>query len=111
VSGNRTFGYQVGQQTIDQLSKVSQPNISLSVLVNMVLTSYNTVFHDRASPPSMHPAHIEFVTGRGGAGFHTPGPALTTGRGGYFGGDPRPAPVWGESPLIPWTGPVSPHLF
>ena len=48
---------------------------------------------------------VEFVTGRGGAGFHSPGPALTTGRGGCFGGDPRPAPVRGESPLIPWTGP------
>jgi len=50
--------------------------------------------------------HLEFVTGRGGAGFHSPGPALTTGRGGgYFGGDPRPAPVRGESPLILWMGP------
>jgi len=48
---------------------------------------------------------VEFVTGRGGAGFHSPGPALTTGRGGYFGGDPRPAPIRGESPLIPWMGP------
>jgi len=47
---------------------------------------------------------LEFVTGRGGAGFHSPGPALTTGRGGYFGGDPRPAPIRGESPLIPWMG-------
>jgi len=26
-------------------------------------------------------------------------------RGGYFEGDPRPAPVWGKSPLLPWTGP------
>ena len=34
---------------------------------------------------------LEFVTGRGGAGFHSPGPALTTGQGGYFGGNPRPA--------------------
>jgi len=43
--------------------------------------------------------------GRGGAGFRSPGPALTTGRGGYFGGDPGPAHVRGESPLIPSTGP------
>jgi len=48
---------------------------------------------------------LEFVTGRGGAGFHWRGPALTTGRGGYFGGDPHPAPIRGESPLIPWMGP------
>jgi len=63
----------------------------------------------RISSPADHPLRastlLEFVTGRGGAGFHSPGPALTTGRGGYFRGDPRPAPVRGESPLIPWTGP------
>jgi len=55
-------------------------------------------------PSTMKQVKVEFVTGRGGAGFHSPGPALTTGRGGYFGGDPRPAPVRGESPLIPWMG-------
>jgi len=55
---------------------------------------------------------IEFVTGRGGAGFHSPGPTLTTGRGGHFGGDPCPAPFRGESPLIPWTGPrFSPRVL
>jgi len=27
---------------------------------------------------------LVFVTGRGGAGFHSAGPALTRGRGGYF---------------------------
>ena len=48
---------------------------------------------------------LEFVTGRDGPGYHSPGPALTTGRGGYFGGDPRPAPVRGEPQLIPWIGP------
>jgi len=42
---------------------------------------------------------VEFVTGRGGAGFHSPGQALTTGRGGYFGGDPRTAPGQGEIPV------------
>jgi len=42
--------------------------------------------------------------GLGGAGFHVPGPALTAGRGGYFGGDPRDAPIGGKSPLIAWTG-------
>jgi len=56
------------------------------------------------SPTSVSP-HLEFVTGGGGGGFHSPGPALTTSRGCYFEGDPRPAPVRGESPLIPWTGP------
>jgi len=53
----------------------------------------------------LRPAGLEFVTGQCGAGFHFAGPALTTGRGGYFGGDACPAPVQGESPLIPWTGP------
>ena len=49
--------------------------------------------------------NLEFVTRRGRAGFHSPGPALTTGWGCYFEGDPRPSPVRGESPLILWMGP------
>jgi len=48
---------------------------------------------------------IEFVTGRGGADFHLPGPTLTTGRGRYFGRNPHPATVLSESPHIPWMGP------
>ena len=53
-----------------------------------------------------------FVTGRGGAGFHSQGPALTRGRGGYFSGDPRPAPARGPPALIPWTGPhLLPPIF
>jgi len=48
---------------------------------------------------------LEFVTGRGGAGFHSPGSALTTGRGGYFGGGRRPTTVRDESPRIPCMGP------
>ena len=54
---------------------------------------------------------LEFVTGRGRAGFHFREQALTTGRGGYFQGDPHPAPFRRELPLIPWTAPVSPCLF
>ena len=46
-----------------------------------------------------------FFTGRGGAGFHSPDPALTRGRGGYVSGNPRPATVRGPPALIPWTGP------
>jgi len=48
---------------------------------------------------------VVFVTGRGGGGFHSPDPALTQGRGGYFSGNPRPAPVRGPPASIPWTGP------
>jgi len=48
---------------------------------------------------------VVFVTGRGGAGFYSPDPALTRGRGGYVSGNPRPAPVRGPPTLIPWTGP------
>ena len=44
-----------------------------------------------------------FVTGRGGAGFHLSGPPLTRSQGGYFSGNPRPAPVRGPPTLIPWT--------
>jgi len=55
---------------------------------------------------------IVFVTGRGGAGFHSPDPALTRGRGGYVSGNPRPAPVRGLPALIPWTGPrLLPPIF
>ena len=55
---------------------------------------------------------VDFVTGRGGEGFHSPGPAFTTGWGSYYRGDPRPAAIRGESPLIPWTGPrFSPPLL
>jgi len=54
---------------------------------------------------------LEFVTGRGGACFHSAGPALTTGRGGYFGGDPRPAPSGASPRSFPGRSPVSPHLF
>ena len=53
-----------------------------------------------------------FITGRGGAGFHSPDPALTRGRGGYVSSDPRPAPVRGPPALISWTGPrVLPRIF
>ena len=48
---------------------------------------------------------VRYGAGRGGADFHSPGPPLHGARGGYFWGDPRPAPVRGESPLIPCTGP------
>jgi len=37
--------------------------------------------------------HLEFFTGRGEAGLHWAGPALKTGQGSYFEGDPCPTPV------------------
>ena len=51
---------------------------------------------------------LVFVTGRGGAGFHSQGPALTRGLEAYFSGNPRPTPARGPPALIPWTGP---HLL
>ena len=55
---------------------------------------------------------LVFVTGWGGAGFHSPDPALTWGRGGYVSGNRRPAPVRGPPALIPWTGPrLLPPIF
>ena len=56
---------------------------------------------------------IVFVTGRGGADFHSQGPAVKRGRGGgYFSGNPRPAPARGPPVLIPWTGPhLLPPIF
>ena len=56
--------------------------------------------------------YLVFVTGRGGAGFQSPEPALTRGRGVYVSGNHRPAPVRGPPALIPWTGPgLLPHIF
>jgi len=53
-----------------------------------------------------------FVTGRSGAGFHAPGPALRRGRAGHFSGNARPAPARGPPGYIPWTGPrLLPHIF
>ena len=46
-----------------------------------------------------------FVTGRGGAGFHSRGPAVARAGGAIFRVVPAPSPVRGEPPLIPWTGP------
>jgi len=55
---------------------------------------------------------LVFVTGRGGAGFHSPDPALTRGRGGYVSGNQRSAPFRGPPALIPWTGPrLLPPIF
>jgi len=67
---------------------------------------------ESSSVPPETRTYVVFVTGRGGAGFHSPGPALTRGRGGYFSGNPRPAPARGPPALIPWTGPrLLPPIF
>ena len=49
----------------------------------------------RSSHEGVVKLKVVFVTGQGGAGFHSPEPALTQGRGGYSSGNPRPAPVRG----------------
>ena len=62
--------------------------------------------------PRGHTPEVVFVTGRGGAVFHSPEAALTLCRGGYFLCNPRPAPVRGPPALIPWTGPrLLPPIF
>jgi len=48
-------------------------------------------------------ARVRYGAGRGGFSHARPHPY--NGPGGLFGSDPLPAPVQGESPLIPWTGP------
>ena len=53
-----------------------------------------------------------FVTGRGGAGFHSQGPTVRWAGGDIFRVVPAPSPVWGKSLLIPWTGPrIAPPSF
>ena len=60
---------------------------------------------------SSRPALV-FVTGRGGAGFHSSGPTPPPGREGFFWRNPLPAPIRGLSALIPWMGPrFSPPIF
>ena len=58
---------------------------------------------------SGHSTSVRYGAGRGGFSLARPRPY--TGPGGYFWGNPRPAPVRGPPALIPWTGPVSYHLF
>ena len=57
ASGYGTFRYRVQQEVIKQFSKVSQPNISLSIPVDMVLTFYYRVFHGIASLQHTETAH------------------------------------------------------
>ena len=48
-----------------------------------------------------------FVTGRGGAGFHSLAPAVERAGGVILWVVSAPCPIRGESPLIPLTGPRS----
>jgi len=52
-----------------------------------------------------------FVTGRGGAGFHSPDPALKRGRGGMFRVIPALPPSGAHPHSFPGRGPVCYHLF
>jgi len=54
---------------------------------------------------------VVFVTGRGGAGFHSAGPALTRGRGGIFRVIPAPPPPGAYPHSFPGRGPVCYHPF
>jgi len=55
---------------------------------------------------------IVFVTGRGGTGFHSPGPALTRGRGGaIFRVITAPPPPGAHPHSVPRRGPVCYHPF
>ena len=79
-------------------------NCHLTRLASTRPSSYYTQFFSRF--------YIVFITGRGGAGFHSPDPALTRGWRGYVSGNPRPAPVRGPPALISWTGPrLLPLIF
>jgi len=55
-------------------------------------------------------ASVRYGAGRGGFSLTRPRPY--TGPGGYFSGNPRPAPARGPPALIPWTGPrLLPPIF
>jgi len=55
--------------------------------------------------------HLVFITGQGGAGFHTPDPALTRGRGGMFRVITALPPSEAHPHAFPGRGPVCYHLF
>jgi len=59
----------------------------------------------------MQAPRVVFVTGRGGAGFHSPDPALTRGRGGMFRVIPALPPSGAHPHSFPGRGPVCYHLF
>jgi len=73
--------------------------IGISIWSSSACSTWLQVWNNHGGPK------LVFVTGRGGAGFHSPDPALTWGREGYVSRNPRPAPVKGPPALIPWTGP------
>jgi len=54
---------------------------------------------------------LVFITGRGGAGFHTPGSALSSIRGGYFRVIPAQPPSGAHPHSFNGRCPVSYHLF
>jgi len=62
--------------------------------------------HALANPPG-----LVFVTGRGGAGFHSQGPALTRGRGGIFRVIPAPPTPGAHPHSFPGRGPICYHPF
>jgi len=62
-------------------------------------------------PADLFVRRVVFVTGRGGAGFHSPDPALTRGRGGMFRVISTPPPSGAHPHSFPERGPVCYHLF
>jgi len=50
--------------------------------------------------------HVVFVTGQGGVGFHSAGPALSAAQGGYFLVIPTPHPSRAQPYSFPGRGPV-----
>jgi len=71
----------------------------------------------RVSPPENAALSLNarpglvFVTGWGGAGFHSPTPALTRGREGIFPVIPALPPSGAYTHSFPGRGPVSYHVF
>jgi len=79
-----------------------------------VITSYDvTIVSDETINQSKYhnDSRVVFVTGRGGAGFHSPDPALKRGRGGMFRVIPALPPSGAHPHSFPGRGPVRYHLF
>jgi len=109
ASGRATTDYRAIARAFGTTAKPSETVMLLTEAFHIRGTSpaepkpTSTESPDAISPSVKEASRVRYGAGRGG--FSLGGPALTTGLGGYFGGDPGPAPVRGESPLIAWTGP------
>jgi len=90
------------------------PSIVKGLLLFMILQeSFNPFYHifEQGTRDVVKEVRVVFVTGRGGAGFHSPDPTLTWGQGGWFRVIPAPPPSGVGPHSFPGPGPVCYYVF